>query len=202
MTSSWHAAYIEDEPTTPTTVTKCGAKTRAGTPCKRAPIPGAKRCAMHGSATPAARTAAARNQLRIRLNGAVQAMGWAPVTNPALLLANLAGEAEAFKDAARAQMNELDSWDTLNKLGTESVKAVVAVYAAALRDVATVAEKMWRLGIDHTALQLETTRPAREQAEVLSRVIDRALNAAAFDHDHRTRLNQALAQALRDEGLV
>lgn len=31
----------------------CGAKTRAGTPCKRAPVPGRTRCRLHGGLTPA-----------------------------------------------------------------------------------------------------------------------------------------------------
>jgi hypothetical protein len=30
---------------------QCGAKTRAGTPCKRAPVPGKKRCKLHGGAS-------------------------------------------------------------------------------------------------------------------------------------------------------
>lgn len=185
-----------------TTTPQCGAKTRSGQPCKRAPIVGGKRCRLHGSATPAARAAAERDQLRAQLNGVVQEMGWEPVTNPALLLANIAGEAEAFKDAARKHLNELDSWETRNQLGTESVKAVVAVYAAALRDVASVAEKLWRLGIDHTALQVEATRPAREQAETLNRVVQRALELADFDQDHENRFRQSFVQAIHDEGLV
>lgn len=30
----------------------CGAKTRSGSPCKKAPITGMKRCANHGGKTP------------------------------------------------------------------------------------------------------------------------------------------------------
>ena len=38
----------------------CGAKTRAGTPCRKHPEPGQKRCRMHGGATPLGRAAGAR----------------------------------------------------------------------------------------------------------------------------------------------
>jgi hypothetical protein len=31
---------------------KCGAKTRAGTPCERFPVPGRTRCKLHGGASP------------------------------------------------------------------------------------------------------------------------------------------------------
>lgn len=33
-------------------VKQCGAKTRKGTPCRRAPLEGRKRCKLHGGATP------------------------------------------------------------------------------------------------------------------------------------------------------
>lgn len=36
-------------------VNKCGAKTRAGTPCQRAPLAGRTRCRLHGGATPRGR---------------------------------------------------------------------------------------------------------------------------------------------------
>ena len=38
----------------------CGAKTSAGTPCKRKPIPGGHRCVLHGGGSPIAREAAER----------------------------------------------------------------------------------------------------------------------------------------------
>jgi hypothetical protein len=34
--------------------TACGAKTRAGTPCQRSPMPGRRRCRLHGGLSPGA----------------------------------------------------------------------------------------------------------------------------------------------------
>ena len=41
----------------------CGAKTSAGTPCRRSPMKGAARCALHGGGSPLARQAAERRLL-------------------------------------------------------------------------------------------------------------------------------------------
>ena len=41
----------------------CGAKTSAGTPCRRRPMKGGKRCALHGGGSPLARQAAERRLL-------------------------------------------------------------------------------------------------------------------------------------------
>ena len=41
----------------------CGAKTSAGTPCRRRPMRASKRCALHGGASPLARQAAERRLL-------------------------------------------------------------------------------------------------------------------------------------------
>jgi hypothetical protein len=38
----------------PHAVRQCGAKTRAGTPCKSAPVRGRTRCRMHGGTSPGA----------------------------------------------------------------------------------------------------------------------------------------------------
>jgi hypothetical protein len=35
-------------------VSRCGAKTRAGAPCRRAPVRGRKRCRLHGGLSPGA----------------------------------------------------------------------------------------------------------------------------------------------------
>ena len=38
----------------------CGAKTRAGTPCRARPLPGKKRCKWHGGCSTGPRTAAGK----------------------------------------------------------------------------------------------------------------------------------------------
>ena len=38
----------------PSRVSRCGAKTRAGTPCQRPPVQGRRRCRAHGGLSPGA----------------------------------------------------------------------------------------------------------------------------------------------------
>lgn len=180
----------------------CGAKTRDGDPCKLPPMRGATRCRMHGASSPGARQKANERLLMAKLHGDVQRMGWEPVTNPALLLADLAGEARAFKDLARQKMNELETWENHNQFGAEEVKAVVAVYVQAMRDVSAIADKMWSRGLDTKLLQTEAERPTREQAQTFSRVLDRVFGALGLTDDQQQRAPAILTDALRAEGLI
>lgn len=183
-------------------VATCGAKTRDGDPCKLPPMRGATRCRMHGASSPGARQKANERLLMAKLHGDVQRMGWEPVTNPALLLADLAGEARAFKDMARDKMNELETWENHNQFGAEEVKAVVAVYVQAMRDVSAIADKMWSRGLDTKMLQTEAERPTREQAQAFSRVLDRVFGDLGLTDDQQQRAPGILAAALQAEGLI
>jgi hypothetical protein len=42
-------------------VSRCGAKTRSGTPCKSAPVSGRRRCRMHGGADGSGAPSGSRN---------------------------------------------------------------------------------------------------------------------------------------------
>ncbi|SHJ26277.1 hypothetical protein SAMN02745244_02079 [Tessaracoccus bendigoensis DSM 12906] len=181
---------------------RCGAKTRNGGECKKPPIRGGTRCRNHGGASKAARAKAAERVLRARLQGDLQQMGWDPVTNPALLLADLAGEARAFKELARAKLNELSDWESFNQLGTESVKAVVSVYVQAMRDVAAIADKMWSRGLDSEALRLEAERPSKEVAETLAKVVEHAMTLLELTPQQEARFPEAMRRALMEEGLI
>ncbi len=181
---------------------RCGAKTASGEPCKKYPVTGGTRCVKHGGSSPQAIAAAKKRTVAARLHAEVARRGYEPVTNPALLLARVAGEAEAFKDAAKDRMDRLSSWESINNFGTEAVAPIVTVYAAALRDVAQVAERLWKLGLDHKALAMEAERPSHEQAQVLSRIIDAAVAAADLSDDQMTRFRTGLATALQTEGLI
>src|SRR5207249_6747429 len=43
-----------EQPSLSSQVSRCGAKTRAGTPCRRPPVRGRKRCRLHGGLSPGA----------------------------------------------------------------------------------------------------------------------------------------------------
>lgn len=170
----------------------CGAKTRSGSPCAKPPMKNGRRCEIHGGKSPRALDAAARRGLQAKLQAGVRAMGWEPVTDPAEVLADALGEMVAFKNLAREQMNELERWETQNSLGTEDVKARVAIYTQALRDVATTADKLLARGIDAAALRNERERPAREMGERIYIVMNSVLSALEMPSDQRARIPELL----------
>ena len=63
-----------------------------------------------------------------RVNGELQALGWDPVTDPVARYADLAGETLAFKDLARAKVNELSSWEHQGAFDAQDIHAAVKVY--------------------------------------------------------------------------
>lgn len=146
----------------------CGAKTRNGGTCKTPPVTGATRCRMHGGANPRSIVKARERILEARIKGELVERGWAPVLNPIPAMAEIAGEAAAFKDLAREKLNELDQWDHRDLKLAEQERAMVAVYSKSLNDTFAMLEKMARLGLDAEALRhalaIEQERPTREQA--------------------------------------
>ncbi|MEQ9564265.1 MAG: HGGxSTG domain-containing protein [Pseudomonadales bacterium] len=53
-------------------MTRCGARTRQGTPCKRKVIPGSNRCRNHGGLSTGPKTAEGRKRI-----GEAQKLRWA-----------------------------------------------------------------------------------------------------------------------------
>lgn len=149
----------------------CGAKTRNGGTCKSYPVAGAKRCRMHGSSGPVARTAAAVNVLQAKLRGELNQRGWEPITDPVAEYALIGGEVVALKDMARERINDLEGqWENpSNGIMAEDTKAAVQFYERALDRAERTISRMVGHGLDFAALaaalQLARERPSREQAE-------------------------------------
>ena len=149
----------------------CTATARSGNRCRKRPEPGQRVCRMHGGAAPGAVAKAQERLVEQRLRGILADMGTAPVTQPALELAKLAGEAVGWKDFLLAKVDELSTLTTTNIAMGEQAKAVVTLLTAAMKDTAKVLTDMARLNLDATALGYEVNRASREQAESLHRIL-------------------------------
>lgn len=162
---------------------------RSGKRCRKRPEPGMEVCRMHGGATPNAKAGAAVRLLQAKINGELQRRGWEPVTDPVTHYAQLGGEALAFKDLAREQVNALEDWSlTIGAMMrqddevpeymamAEQAKAVVGVYERALDRCDKILASMLRIGLTHEALRMAQERPSREQAETLAAVIGLVLS--------------------------
>lgn len=79
----------------------CGAKTRAGTPCQRRPIPGGTRCNLHGGKTPCVQRAAKRRLAEVEAAKAVAKWGGRTDIAPA----------EALLDLVQRKAAEVAFWD-------------------------------------------------------------------------------------------
>ena len=158
---------------------RCGARTRDGGSCTQWPVKGTTRCKMHGGLAPRLQAKVRAMQLRARINGELQALGWEPVTDPIPRYAELAGETLAFKDLARERINELGSWEQANDFDSLDIHAAVKVYQWALEQSERILGRMSSMGLTaeilREALQLEAERPTREQVATLTTVLDRVL---------------------------
>ena len=150
---------------------RCTGHRRDGQPCTQWRMTGQTVCKQHGGMSPAARE---KGQVRVveqRLRALLKDMGTEPVTQPALELARLAGEAVGWKDFLLTKVDELSTLTTTNVAMGEQAKAVVTLLTAARKDTAKVLTDMTRLNLDATALGYEMSRASREQAESLNRIL-------------------------------
>jgi hypothetical protein len=134
---------------------------------------------MHGGLAPRVQAKARAVQLRARINGELQALGWKPVTDPIPRYAELAGETLAFKDLARDRINELGSWEHASEFDAQDIHAAVKVYQWALEQSERILARMSSLGLTaeilRESLHLEAERPTREQVATLTAVLDNVL---------------------------
>jgi hypothetical protein len=139
-------------------------------------------------------------QLRARIDGELQALGWKPVTDPIPRYAELAGETLAFKDLARERINELESWEHDGTFETLDIHAAGKVYQLALEQSERILGRMSSLGLTaeilREALHLEAERPTREQVATLTTVLDKVLA------DPRVSVDRAVARRVVVEAMV
>ena len=118
-------------------------------------------------------------QLKARINGELQTLGWEPVIDPIPRYAELAGETLTFKDLARERINELGSWEQANEFDSLDIHAAVKVYEWALEQSERILGRMSSMGLTpeilRQALDLEVERPTREQVATLTAVLDKVL---------------------------
>ena len=184
----------------------CGAKTRSGRPCPNPPMRGGTRCRQHGGASPAALAKAKERLLEARIAGELARVAVVPVTNPVGELAALGGEVMAWLDLCRRNLEHLRGWEHADLKESMDIRPLIAVYERALDRAVVTMERMARLGLDaetlRRQLQIEAERPSREQAAVLTRVIDALVSGLGLSPEQRARVPEALQEALRKEGLL
>ena len=138
---------------------RCGAKTTAGTPCKRTPAPGLTRCYIHGGKSPQALAKGAERLALARAERTLESLGQTePVSEPIRALEDLAGQAVALVDVLRGAVSHLEQIRYQDAHAGEQIRGELTAYLSALARAESILAKIIGLGLDERRLRIEEAR--------------------------------------------
>lgn len=175
----------------------CGRMTRQKKPCTNSPVVGAEVCRMHGGAAPQVKRKAAervaQQEFDKEMSRALARLDVAPVDNPLVVLAELAGQAVAFKNALAERVNHLnDNLRYTDARGSEQLRSEVALWERALDRCERFCTSMARLRIDDRLAKVEEA-----QIEMVLAALDAGLVAVNVEPSRRVEAKAAAARHLR-----
>lgn len=165
--------------------------------CRNTPVRGTNVCRMHGGSAPQVKAKAeervAQQQFDEEMSRALARLKVAPVDNPLTVLAELAGQAVAFKDALAERVNRLnDDIRYEDMRGSEQLRSEVALWERALDRCERFVTSMARLKIDDRLAKVEEA-----QIELVLAALDAGLVAIDVAPDRRVAAKAAAARHLR-----
>lgn len=187
---------------------RCYGHNKAGKPCGRRPAVDQDVCKLHGGASPAA-LAKAREKAVERAAAAELRQRWQagderPIEDPLTELARLAGEAVAFKDYLRAQVDELDGaltyWtertfvagdDEIRTEAVENLRATVTAYERALDRTAKILAAIVKLDLAGRMLEVN-----RQKATLITDAVRYGLAQVDMPAEIRRATQEAIADAI------
>lgn len=157
-------------------------------------------CHKHGAAAPQVKAKAAervaQQEFAEEMDRTLARLKVAPVNNPLTVLAELAGQAVAFKDALAERVNRLnDDIRYEDMKGSEQLRSEVALWERALDRCERFVTSMARLKIDDRLAKVEEA-----QVELLLAALDAGLIAVDVDPGRRVAAKAAAARHLRTAG--
>lgn len=179
----------------------------AGQRCRKGAEPGQNVCFQHGGNSPRARTAAAKRIVEAELMELAETLVGAPVDNPLVELANLAGRARAWMELLQGRVEKLletsvetdseqrrDGNEGIRYRGGagEQLRAEVALYERSMDRLGKFLADYGRLGIDERLAKITEI-----QAEKVIEAIDAALAHAGVTGKTATEAKQVAARHLR-----
>ena len=170
-------------------MTQCGARTRAGGSCKRAPMAGATRCRLHGGASPQALHAAHLRVVERQALAVIDREGIEPMVDPLSALQQLAGEALRLKEYVGERLAALEQLRYEGRAG-EQLRSEVALFERALDRAQKFALDLAKLDIDERLV-----RVSEAQGEMLAQAVMAALVTCGLED--RLDLRAAIADELR-----
>lgn len=176
----------------------CTARAKAtGLQCQRAPIRGGNVCYVHGGRAPQVRAAAQRRLAAQRIEADVQdAIAFQSregVRDPIELLARLADEALAMKEALAVRINGLaEIRYSAAGSGTEQLRAEVALYERAMDRAGRFLDLLAKSGFEERRVQL-----GERQGALVAEVLHRVFNRLDLSDAQRGLLSTVVPEELR-----
>jgi hypothetical protein len=172
---------------------RCTGHNNRGEPCRRWPTQGVEVCDSHGAQLPSVKAAAARNVAEREARRAVSLLDPEPVVDVLAAMARLAGRVVAWEQLCAERVERLQEIRyTAEGVGTEQLRAEVAVFSSALAECRQTLAVIARLDIDNRLAKI-----SEQQAHVMMRVVEVALVAAGTAGAAAERGRAAAAGELR-----
>lgn len=165
-------------------------------PCKQPPKRGQNVCGSHGGRTPAALAAGARRENEAKLADVARRLipnvdERTPIRNPLERLLELAAEADAFRESLRILANTLDDDIAAGNHG-EQLRAEVATYRAALRDVTDMLVAIAKLDIESLLARIESRK-----VDLVMTALTAGLDDAKLSADQKRTVVAGVGRHLR-----
>lgn len=172
----------------------CSATAKStGQPCQQRAAAGATVCRFHGGRAPQVRAKAKQRLLAAQAAEELARLDVDPVADPLTLLADLLGQAVAFKDVLAARVNELqDNLRFTDDKGTEQLRSEVALWERALDRCERFAVNIARLNIDERLAQI-----SRQQLDMVVDALQLVLTELGLSEEQQREAHRGLARHLR-----
>jgi len=130
---------------------KCVGHKKDGSPCGRWALKGSTICTSHG-ANSRVRIAAKRRLATTEALALVETLDLQPMEDIPGQILTLASEARALLDILHSRVTELQSLSNVDKLGQESISAVLGAYQAQMKQTGALLISIAKLGLSERRL--------------------------------------------------
>lgn len=167
-----------------------GTKTN-GEPCPKYAMNGATVCDTHGGKAPQVRAKSAERLAEQAAQRVLARIDVEPCDNPLKVLAELTGQAIAWKDAMADKVNELNSL-RYSTDGGEQLRAEIALWERALDRCGKFLVDMARLNIDERLVSIE-----ERKANLIADAVKAALAELELPAEMQAQARTTVARHLR-----
>lgn len=168
-------------------------------PCRKNANRGSDKCGTHGASARQVKQAAAKREAEAKVIETARKLipdadQLAPISNPLQRLLELAAEADGFRESLRRMANDLDGQIRYRGggPGAEQLRAEVATYRAAMRDLTDMLVAIARLDIEKMLARVTVA-----QAEQSMTAMRAGMTEAGLDDDVKRQVIAGVGRHLR-----